>query len=128
MLGRIGLAALQVFAFGAAIVPRFVWHSGIIFWGVASLLNLSLRSGFSAFALVILGIRSLPPLPENWTRIPDFTASPVAWPAGYGELSLFEAVGLALGASDLNRDMDVFDQQMLYFFGSESLNISYSVE
>jgi hypothetical protein len=75
-----------------------------------------------------LRLSELPPIPANWTNIPDFDPGEMVCKARYEGLSVIEAIGLALGGYDIDRDDKVFEEQLKYFFGPRASDISYSVE
>jgi hypothetical protein len=73
-------------------------------------------------------LTELPPLPANWTNKPDFLANPIVCGARYEDVSVIESFGLAFGGYDVERDHDVFEEQLRYFFGPRATSINYSVE
>jgi hypothetical protein len=69
----------------------------------------------------------LPPLPENWSNVPENPAGLAICSNRYEHLSVIELLGLAFGGYDINRDSGVFSRQMDYFFGPNAQGISYEV-
>jgi hypothetical protein len=73
-------------------------------------------------------LSNLPPVPNGWTNAPEFDTGEALCNVRYEGLSVVEAIGLALGGYDIDRDQTVFDHQLKYFFGPSATDISYSHE
>jgi hypothetical protein len=61
--------------------------------------------------------QQLPPVQDNWTNEPVFIANRTVPGAKYEGFSVIESFGLVLGGYDVERDREVFERQLRYFFG-----------
>jgi hypothetical protein len=62
----------------------------------------------------------LPPLPVNWSNVPDNRVNLQVCVNRYENFSVIELVGLALGGYDVSRSESVFNRQLDFFFGPNS--------
>jgi hypothetical protein len=74
------------------------------------------------FSAVITGmlddlrISELPPLPADWSRVPEFETDQAVCSVQYETFSILDLIGLAFGPYDLNNTA-VFETQLDYIFG-----------
>jgi hypothetical protein len=95
---------------------------------VVSMIGVLIAKGTVGGYLDAVRLSQLPPLSPNWTRTPSFVSDAPICRAEYQGIELIQTLGLACGGYDVDRDVDLFERELQYFFGpNESTFVSYSV-
>jgi hypothetical protein len=109
-------------------IMRWAFHVAVVLGGI---LVLAIPIAIAAIPSSLEKFRftELPPLPPTWTNASAFPSDQAICTIRYHGLSIFDAIGLAFGSYDVQRNQAVFDRQLEYFFGRNAEQvIHYEIE
>jgi hypothetical protein len=110
-------------------IMRWCFRLGTIFAGILLIIAVPVLLLVAPSYINPVRFDSLPPLPPNWSNIPAFPSVASVCNSRAEGLSILDALGLAFGGYEVQRDSSAFLRELNYFFGpNSSQSIGYETD